>query len=138
MERKLNQETSDDYETQRNEKQLRNIKYSINREKKAVSETNAADNVIKAEEMTKTHRVVKYVKHMSSTQHRVVTYLLISKSLTIKKLLQRRGIDKTYNLGDFHVMPTVFKDFSVLQRITNDHPICFGPTFIHTSSTAET
>ena len=26
------------------------------------------------------------------------------------------GMDKTYNLGDFHVTPTVYKDLSVIKR----------------------
>ena len=45
------------------------------------------------------------------------------------------GIDKTYNLGDFHVTPIVYKDLSVLRRATGENPTCFGPTFIHQSST---
>ena len=45
-------------------------------------------------------------------------------------------MDKTYNLGEFHVTPTVYKDKSVKRRDgSQDHPICFGPTFIHQSST---
>jgi hypothetical protein len=46
-------------------------------------------------------------------------------------------VDKTYNLGDVHVTPTVFKDFSVKRR-QREHPITFGPTFIHTNSSART
>jgi hypothetical protein len=46
-------------------------------------------------------------------------------------------MDKTYNLGEFHVTPTIYKDLSVIKRSTGDHPICFGPTFIHQSSTTK-
>ena len=47
-------------------------------------------------------------------------------------------MDKTYNLGEFHVTPTVYKDMSVKRRIdSKDHPICFGPTFIHQTSTTK-
>ena len=45
------------------------------------------------------------------------------------------GMDKTYNLGQFHVTPTVYKDKSVIKRSSKDHPICFGPTFVHQSTT---
>ena len=37
-------------------------------------------------------------------------------------------IDKTFNLGEFHVTPTVYKDLSVARLRTDDHPLCFGPT----------
>ena len=47
-------------------------------------------------------------------------------------------MDKTYNLCEFHVTPTVYKDKSVKRREgSKDHPICFGPTFIHQSSTTK-
>ena len=60
----MNQETTNDHDRHRNEKQLINIKYTINRAKNIVSGTNAADNIIKVEEMTKTHPFVKSVKHI--------------------------------------------------------------------------
>ena len=46
---KVNREAVDDHDRQRNEKQLRNLKYLTNREKK-VSGTNAAENITKVEE----------------------------------------------------------------------------------------
>ena len=33
--------------------------------------------------------------------------------------------------------PTVYKDKSVIKRTTNEHPICFGPTFIHQNSSTK-
>ena len=51
---KVNREAVHDHDRQRNEKQLRNLKYLINREKKhKVSGTNAAENITKVGEMTK-------------------------------------------------------------------------------------
>ena len=58
VERKVNREVVDDHDRQRNEKQLRNLKHSINREKNSVSGTNAAENIIKVKEMTKNHPFV--------------------------------------------------------------------------------
>lgn len=73
VERKMNNEILSDFKKQRNEKQLRNIKAALTKEQKLVSGTNAADNVIKVEEMTKTHEFVQSVKHISGLQHPVVT-----------------------------------------------------------------
>ena len=48
------------------------------------------------------------------------------------------GMDKTYNLGEFHVTLTVYKDKSVKrQEGSKDHQICFGLTFIHQGSTTK-
>ena len=93
--------------------------------------------------MTKTHPFVKSVKHIIGLQHPAVTLFTGQQISDIKRFCCKEkdailGIDKTYNLGDFHVTPTVYKDLSVMRRSTMDHPICFGPTFIHTSSTTRT
>lgn len=140
VERQMNQDTTIDHDRKRNEKQLKNIMYTINRAKNIVSGTNAADNIIKVEEMTKIHPFVKSVKHMNGLQHPAVTLFTDQQISDIKRFCCKEksailGIDKTYNLGDFHVTPTVYKDLSVMRRSTMDRPICFGPTFIHTSST---
>ena len=99
--------------------------------------------MIKVEEMTKTHEFVQSVKHISGLQHPVVTLYTEQQIIDIKRFCCKEngtvlGMDKTYNLGDFHVAPTVYKDLSVLRRRGMEHPICFGPTFIHTSSTTKT
>ena len=44
------------------------------------------------------------------------------------------GEDKTFNLGQFHVTVTVFNNLAVLRRDTGEHPIFFGPMYIHGSS----
>jgi hypothetical protein len=44
------------------------------------------------------------------------------------------GVNKTYDLGGFLVTPTIYKDLSVVRTTTREHPITFGPTFIHTDS----
>ena len=44
------------------------------------------------------------------------------------------GVDKTFNLGQFQVTVTCFKNLSMLRRDTNDHPIFLGPMYIHGSS----
>ena len=41
------------------------------------------------------------------------------------------GVDKTFNLGQFHVTVTCLKNLSMLRRDTNYHPIFLGPMYIH-------
>ncbi|XP_053375386.1 uncharacterized protein LOC128547267 isoform X2 [Mercenaria mercenaria] len=144
VERTMNRKTNDDNEKQRNENQLKNIKAGLNRESRENYHThNSADQIICVEEMTKTHEFVKSVKHISGIHHPVVTLYTDQQIEDIKRFCCRDGgcvlsIDKTFNLGDFHVTPTCYKDISVIRRKTNDHPICFGPTFIHTNSSTKT
>ena len=142
--RQMNLTTKDDFGKQRNDKQLRNLKHSINRAKKDHSETsNAADHVICVEEMTKSHPFVKTVKHISGINYPVVTLYTDQQIADIKRFCCKEGgsvlgMDKTFNLGEFHVTPTVYRDLSVVRRERNDgNPICIGPTFIHTSSTTK-
>ena len=143
VERNMNEATKDDFQKQRNEKQLDNLKYSINRKTKTASDTNnAADHIVSVEEMTKNHPFVKTVKHISGINYPVVTLYTDQQIMNIKRFCCIEGgsvlcIDKTFNLGDFHVTPTVYKDLSVIRPKTKDHPLCFGPTFIHTSSTTK-
>ena len=62
-------------------------KYSIHRKENISSGANAADNIIKVEEMTKTHSFVKNVKHVSGVQH-PVNRLLTSKDFVAKNRVQ--------------------------------------------------
>ena len=64
--------------------------------------------------MTNTHSFVKNVKHVSGVQHPVVTLYTDQQIADIKRFCCKEqgaviGVDKTYNLGDFHVTPTVYK-----------------------------
>ena len=45
------------------------------------------------------------------------------------------GIDKTFNLRNFHVTVMSYKNLSVLRKSTNENPIFIGPMFIHGNST---
>ncbi|XP_078689169.1 uncharacterized protein LOC144920713 [Branchiostoma floridae x Branchiostoma belcheri] len=44
------------------------------------------------------------------------------------------GVDKTFNLGPFHVTVTNFKHLAVVKRDTGEHPIFFGPIYVHGGS----
>ena len=59
----MNQLMKDDFGKHRDEKQLENLKYTMNRAQKSKSKTNnAADHVISNEEMTKNHPFVQKCK----------------------------------------------------------------------------
>ena len=47
------------------------------------------------------------------------------------------GVDKTFNLTNFHVTITSFKNLSLYRQSTQDHPIFIGPMFIHGNSTQD-
>ena len=47
------------------------------------------------------------------------------------------GVDKTFNLCDMHVTVTCYKQLSVVRPKTNDHPLFFGPMYIHDNSDFE-
>ena len=130
VEKNMNHKTDDDFE-----KQLRTFKFNLN--KKDRPNSNAADHVIAVEEMTKTDEFVQNVNHP------VVTLFNTQHILDIKRFCCKDGgevlsMDKTFTLGDSHVTPAVYKDTSVVRRTSLGHSICFGPTFIHTSSTTKT
>ena len=139
----MNTTDLDEFHKQRNEKQLRNIKYALNnidQDKYSSSKRNFADQIKCVEEMTKTHEFIQSMHHVFGLNHPLIILYTPQQMTDIKRFCCREndtvlGIDKTYNLVDFHVTPTVYKDLSVLRRATGENPICFGPTFIHQSST---
>ena len=46
--------------------------------------------------------------------------------------------DKTFNLGPLHATVTAYKNLSIKNRQTRDHPIFVGPIFLHGDSDADT
>ena len=79
---------------------------------------NAADHVICVEEMTNNHPFVKSVKHIVGVHFPLVTLYTDQQIQDIKRFCCKESgsvlcIDKTFNLGEFHVTPTVYKDLSV-------------------------
>ena len=41
------------------------------------------------------------------------------------------GVDKTFDLGPLHATVTAYKNLSIKNRQTRDHPIFIGPIFHH-------
>ena len=48
------------------------------------------------------------------------------------------GVDKTFNLGQLHVTPAVFKNLGIVRPTTNTHPLFIGPTLVHGNSDTKT
>ncbi|XP_060563165.1 uncharacterized protein LOC132722661 [Ruditapes philippinarum] len=137
----MNKSTKDDFSKQRNATQLRNFKYQ--QTKLSSNALSKADNkIINLAEMVKTHDLVYSVKHIKGLQDPVITLCNDQQITDIKRFCGTGrtvlGIDKTYNLGDFHVTPTVYQDLSVIRESNGHHPITFGPIFIHTNSSTKT
>ena len=89
VEKTMNHKTDDHFEKQRDEKQLRNFRFNLN--KKDRPNSNAADRVIAVEEMTKTNEFVQNIQHIKGLNHPVVTLFNTQHISDIKRfLLQRR------------------------------------------------
>ena len=63
------------------------------------------------------------MKHISGVNHPIVTLFTDQQIVDLKRFCCKEegtalSIDKTYNLGDFHVTPTIYKDLSVIRRCT--------------------
>ena len=118
----------------RNKQQLRNVKYKLNKYK--------AEHVISIEETVKSAESrldnTHSVKHTVDHPHRLLLTLQSRQQITD---LERfcgtgqtiLGKDKTYNMGDLFVTPTVYKDLSLINRTTEQLPLSFGPTYIQTA-----
>ncbi|KAH3864307.1 hypothetical protein DPMN_027323 [Dreissena polymorpha] len=70
---------------------------------------------------TKTSSFVLTVKHLNGFNHPVITLFNSQQIRDIKRFCcvnngQVLGMDKTFNLGEFQVTPTVYKDISVVNR----------------------
>ena len=72
VEREINITTNNDFDKQRNEKQLRNIKYEVNRKTTTKPTANVADQVKILEEMTKKRTFVKVVHNEEGLNHPLI------------------------------------------------------------------
>ena len=144
VEREFNNQTQDEFEKQRNLKQLQNMKHDFVKKNNPSSfaRKNAADHIMCVENMAQEHDFVRVVFHVKGISPCVIVYTE-QQIKDIKRFCCTDGgailgMDKTYNLGDFHVTPFTYKNLSVVNRNTQDHPITFGPTFIHSNSSTKT
>ena len=122
-----------------NVQQVKNVKYNESRRRRgttAAKRGNAADHIQvieQFEEEPDSHPfarcvVIMYIDEQLQDIRRFCCCAPIGETTVL-------GVDKTFNLGQFHVTVTSFKNLSMLRRDTNDHPIFIGPMYIHGSST---
>ena len=109
VQKTMNLDTDDDYQKHRDVKQLNNIKYNLN--KKDNTPSNTADSIIAVEEMVQTNEFVQNVQHITGISHPVITLYNNQQLTDINKFCCKPGgtvlgLDKNYNLGDFHVTST--------------------------------
>jgi hypothetical protein len=110
VEQTMNKMHTDYFSKQRNEKQLRNIKYTSMKSNNSVP-SNPADQIMCVEEMTNTHELVYSVKHLKGINQPVITLMSNQQITDLKRFFATGktllGVDKTYNLGEFYVTRTI-------------------------------
>ena len=138
--------TSDIVSRPRNYKQVENARYRQKKKDQPESQRgNFADQLQTLQSMAATH---PFVQNVSYSKDKIPTVTLYLKEqlhdirrfccggpTTTTTVL---GFDKTFNLGEVHLTIGVFKNLSVINRRTNEHPIFPGPIFLHGNSDFQT
>ncbi|CAG2187890.1 unnamed protein product [Mytilus edulis] len=101
-----------------------------------------ADNIQTIENMMqKGHSLIKHVAHSPGKTPCVILYTeemmkdVVNLCCSGQTLL---GFDKTFNICDIHVTPSVFKQLSVTKIETGEPPLFVGPMFLHDCSHFDT
>ncbi|XP_078674699.1 uncharacterized protein LOC144912839 [Branchiostoma floridae x Branchiostoma belcheri] len=135
-------ESADSADAPRNSKQVKNARYSAQKNARPEGNRgNFADHIQALE-----NRVLydPFVQRVCSSKDKVPTLTCYTKEqlYDIKRFCCAgpAGIntvlafDKTYNLGEVHVTASAFKHLAVKRRDTGENPIFPGPMFIHGNS----
>ncbi|XP_071137045.1 uncharacterized protein [Mytilus edulis] len=103
---------------------------------------NMADNIQTIENiMQKGHSLIKHLAHSPGKTPCVILYTeeimkdVVNLCCSGQTLL---GFDKTFNICDIHVTPSVFKQLSVTKVETGEPPLFVGPMFLHDCSHFDT
>ena len=127
----------------RNKAQIRDKKkYDKKKDKQIVGNVkNMADNIEHLDEMTlKKGSIVRSVIRDQGKAPCVILYT-DEQILDLKNMCANGksivGVDKTFNLIDMHVTVMTYKQVSVIDPKTGDHPIFFGPMYLHDNSDFE-
>ena len=133
-------------------KDLKQVQNKVYNEKKKDNDGNSrsggnnlADNLIYLHSILLNH---KFLRHIYQDQNQVPIIILYTDdqmrditrfccSYPAGKATVL-GIDKTYNLGQLLVTPTVFKHLGVVRSGTSSHPLFFGPILLHGNSDWQT
>jgi len=131
----------DSMEAPRDLKQVQNFKY--NEKKKARprhnSATNNADDVQTLINMQHDHSFMKEIVQLAGKPPSVILYtdeqLQDLKKFCTSESKQIIGVDRTFNLGATYVTLTVFHNYNLIRKISNNPPIMMGPCYLHWDGT---
>jgi hypothetical protein len=131
----------------RDKRQITNKLYNERRKERVLHgcpsyTSNFADQVLAVTEMVQKNDFVQALVHDKDKTPAIILYndtvIKTMKQMCINAPVPTiLGVDRTFNLGDFYVTATSFKHMHLLRRNTTDHPITFGPVFVHGSSTTK-
>jgi hypothetical protein len=127
--------------------QVKNTRYNVKRQEreikygKAAKCINLADNVELVLNMVGNHPFVQRAVYDSQKTPMFILHTA-DQLADLNNCLSKGdcviGIDRTFNLGQCFVTITVFKHSAVIRNVTQEHPIFFGPMFLHWNGSRET
>ena len=138
------QDTENLNEIPRDVKQLRNIKYRMEKESRGdAANQNFADQVLQITSMVSANdNFVRCVVHDSNKVPSILLYT--DKTMDIARYtcctINRPsvlGVDRTFNMCDLFVTATSFKHPGLLRKSSGENPILVGPIMLHGSATHE-
>nr|XP_039265772.1 uncharacterized protein LOC120341348 [Styela clava] len=132
-------------ENLRNLRQIENARFNQKKKKQGagikIYHKNYADEILEVINMAQTNEFVQKVTH-SKMESVNVTLFFEEQCLDLKRFCCSGktilGFDKTFNLGRVYVTVTVFKNLSLLSCKSGEHPLFFGPIFLHHKSDKST
>ncbi|KAK7108117.1 hypothetical protein V1264_015910 [Littorina saxatilis] len=138
---------TDDGHSLRNRKQVYNCRYRAKKQEEPSTshKANFADQVAGVEDLQMSLPFIQLVVRQNGKVPCIILYNNDQMSdlkrfccppLTAQSTVL--GVDKTFNLSDVHVTCTVYKNLAVKNRTTKEHPIFFGPLFLHGDSDTDT
>lgn len=114
-------------------------------ERKQTAQTNPgdslADEILQVFKLLRTH---PFVQQVNSTKSHAPTIILYSEEQMedFQFFLSKNtdyvvGVDRTFNLGATYVTCFAYKNLRVQRPRTRDHPVFFGPMYLHWDGTFE-
>ncbi|XP_065323611.1 uncharacterized protein LOC135930745 isoform X2 [Gordionus sp. m RMFG-2023] len=132
--------SKDIYNIPRNTKQIRNLKYNELHKNDTDYSSNFADQVLLILNNINDYPIIKNICIRPDKVIAIVLYTRLMleniKFCCTGKQRSILSVDKTYNLSELFVTPTVFKHIALCKTGLKDkvHPLFFGPIFLHGNS----
>ena len=120
-------------------KQIRQLKYTMNRVPKVPQRPTVPDDVLQLSNMVRKH---PYVQQYVQSKDRLPQLILYTddqmkdlKSFLAAESYHVVGIDRLPSDGPYMVTVVFYRNLKVLNASTHTHPIVLGPVFVHSDST---